>query len=123
MVISFPVKVPEAATVAAEMSAIDQLNTMKFLQTHWADNSVSVTVYYHQQELPAIKAWLEENYDTDVKSVSFLMHSGHGFNQAPYIPIEATEYYQVQERIQPLTNIVGEGLENMECALGLCPVK
>jgi hypothetical protein len=40
--------------------------------------------YYKKEELPEIKQWLKENYKDSVKSVSFLLHSEHGFKQAPY---------------------------------------
>jgi ribonucleoside-triphosphate reductase len=123
MIVSFPVKSSDEAITNADVTAIDQLENLKFLQTYWSDNSVSVTIYYKQDELPAIKQWLSENYDESIKSVSFLLHSGHGFKQAPYEEISAEQYYQMIETIRPLTD-VGEGkMESVECEGGICPVK
>ena len=45
-VIEFPCKSPENSILAANMTAIEQLEWVKKMQTIWADNAVSVTVYY-----------------------------------------------------------------------------
>jgi len=58
MVVSFPFCYPEGTKLAAEMTAIDQLEVVKWLQAHWSDNSVSCTVYYRKEELPEIKKYL-----------------------------------------------------------------
>ena len=63
---------------------IKQLEYVKRLQAEWSDNAVSVTVYYRKEELPELKEWLKANYNEHLKSVSFLLHSEHGFLQAPY---------------------------------------
>ncbi len=68
------------------------LELVKQIQTLWADNSISVTVYYSDQDLEQIKAWLQENYSTSIKAVSFLRKNDHGFDQAPYEQITVEEY-------------------------------
>ena len=57
-VVEFPAKSPEGAILASEMTAVDQLEWVKKMQTEWADNAVSVTVYYRLEELGEIKEWL-----------------------------------------------------------------
>lgn len=127
LVVDFPCKLPDTAIVAHECSAIRQLEFIRELQTNWSDNSVSCTVYYRKHELPGIKAWLKENYNTCVKSVSFLLHSDHGFKQAPYEEITRERYEELRARIRPLK--IGEVApvdeEDMgaECAGGACPVR
>ena len=127
MVVSFPIHVPEGTVVAKDVSAAKQLDYAKFLQRHWSDNSVSVTVYYKKEELPEIKSWLAQNYDEHVKTVSFLLHSGHGFVQAPYEEISAEDYAKFMGVVAPITSINDEksvGLkESLECAGGACPIK
>jgi adenosylcobalamin-dependent ribonucleoside-triphosphate reductase len=127
MVVSFPIHVPEGTVVAKDVSAVKQLDYAKFLQRHWSDNSVSVTVYYKKEELPEIKSWLAQNYDEHVKTVSFLLHSGHGFVQAPYEEISAEDYAKFMGVVTPITSINDEksvGLkESLECAGGACPIK
>ena len=60
-VIDFPCKSPDGAVLASEMTAIQQLEWVKKMQTIWADNAVSVTVYYRIEELAEIKDWVSKN--------------------------------------------------------------
>lgn len=125
VVVSFPCQSKDAVLVK-NMGAIQQLEMVKNLQTIWSDNAVSVTVYYRPEELDDIKNWLKENYETGIKSVSFLLHSDHGFDQAPYEEISEEEYHKMVASMKPITNIqnLGDGeLETMECAGGACPIK
>lgn len=124
-VVDFPCKSPDNAVLAAEMTAIQQLEWVKRLQTEWADNAVSVTVYYRKEELPSIKEWLEKNYDTGVKSVSFLLHSDHNFPLPPYEEITQETYEKMVSKIDfsvPLVAMPGE-LDLDDCSTGACPIK
>lgn len=125
VVVSFPCYAGEQAIVSKDMPAVQQLELMKNIQTVWADNAVSVTVYYRQEELQEIKSWLEKNYANGIKSVSFLLHNEHGFAQAPYEEISEEDYKKSIEKIKPIHNLsIGEGsIENMECVGGACPIK
>jgi ribonucleoside-triphosphate reductase (thioredoxin) len=127
MVVSFPVALPDTAICAKDLSAVAQLEWAKWLQTNWADNSVSVTVYYKSEELPAIQEWLKENYDTGVKTVSFLLHSGHGFIQAPYEEITKERYEQMSREVKPIIKLDNDAVmelkESLECTGGVCPIK
>ena len=109
------------------MTAIEQLEWVKKMQTVWADNAVSVTVYYRKEELLDIKKWLEKNYDNSVKSVSFLLHSDHNFPLPPYEEISEEEYNKTIEKIDfsvPLQQNVGNyEILIDDCATGACPVK
>jgi ribonucleotide reductase alpha subunit len=127
-VVSFPVKTPEGAICAKDLTAVQQMEWHKWLQTHWADNSVSVTVYYKKEELPEIQAWLKENYNKSVKSISFLLHKDHGFHQAPYEEITREQYEEMVSQTKPITCIIGDSgdhelPENLECSKGACPIK
>ncbi len=85
-----------------------------------------MTVYYRPEELTAIKEWLKEHYKNSVKTVSFLLHSEHGFRQAPYSPITKEEYDVLITKVKPLATLGIEGgtmLEMAECANGSCPVR
>jgi hypothetical protein len=124
-VVSFPCKFPKGTTLASDMSAIDQLEVIKRLQKEWSDNAVSVTIYYRLEELEAIKQWLRENLDV-VKSVSFLLHSDHGFDQAPLEEITEEEYNKMSAMVQPLVSIDGIGFDDVDiadCDTGACPVR
>ena len=126
-VISFPHAFPDHTVVADNCTAIQQLEFVKRMQTDWSDNAVSVTVTYKSDELPQIKTWLRENYNQSVKSVSFLLHSGHGFVQAPIEPITRELYEAMILTCQPITSVAGicysaEQLEG-DCANGVCPIR
>ncbi len=126
-VVTFPCSVPEHTPIAANTSAIQQLEFIKWVQTNWSDNAVSVTVTYKMEELDGIKKWLEDNYTTNVKSVSFLLYQGHGFDQAPYETISKEVYDDLKSKVKPITalqNISDNDMESIDdCAGGACPIK
>ena len=125
-VVDFPCESPEGAVLAAEMTAIEQLEWVRKMQTVWADNAVSVTVYYRKEELPAIQDWLSKNYDKSVKSVSFLLHVDHNFSLPPYEEITEEQYKKMVGKIDfsvPLQTYTGEILDLDDCATGACPVR
>lgn len=125
-VVDFPCKSPEGSILASEMTALQQLEWVKKMQTEWADNAVSVTVYYRKEELPAIKEWLEKNYDSSVKSVSFLLHTDHNFPLPPYEEIDENTYTKLLSRIDltvPLHTVSGGLLDLDDCSTGACPVR
>ena len=112
--------------MAKDLTAVDQLQLLKRLQTKWADNSVSVTVYYRKEELQEIKEWLAVNYKKHVKTVSFLLHNEHGFTQAPLEEITEAKYNELMKKIKPISTIqiTSEGeIGSMECESGVCPIK
>jgi hypothetical protein len=126
-VVEFPCKSPEGSVLASEMTAVQQLEVVQSMQKEWADNAVSVTVYYRKEELPAIKEWLSENYDDGVKSVSFLLHVDHNFPLPPYEEISEDEYNKSIAKLDFSTpihqNATDLTLDMDNCATGACPVR
>jgi ribonucleotide reductase alpha subunit len=126
-VVEFPCKSPDAAVLAADMTAVEQLEWVRKMQTEWADNAVSVTVYYRKDELGLIKEWLTANYDNSVKSVSFLLHSDHNFPLPPYEEITKEQYLKSCSKLnfsEPLKiNALGTDISVDDCATGACPVR
>lgn len=126
-VVEFPCKSPDNSILVANMTALEQLEWVKKMQTIWADNAVSVTVYYRKEELPAVKEWLSKNYDSSVKSVSFLLHVDHNFPLPPYEEITKDEYDKVFSKLDFSTqihqNAVNLDIDLDDCATGACPVK
>ena len=125
VIVEFPCYAGENVIIAKEMTAVQQLELLKTVQTEWADNSVSCTVYYNKSELPEIQKWLEENYATKIKSVSFLLHSEHGFKQAPYEEITKEIYEKRTVALKLISSLhIGTGeVEIKECEGGSCPIK
>lgn len=127
VVVEFPCKFPKHTKVAKDCTAIDQLEIVKELQANWSDNAVSCTVYYKKSELPAIKRWLKANYNDNLKTVSFLLHSEHGFDQAPLEEITKEKYDNMTKSVKPITNVeVNEAdidESQIGCEGGVCPIK
>jgi ribonucleoside-triphosphate reductase (thioredoxin) len=125
VVVSFPFSHGETATLAKDMTAIDQLETVRLLQETWSDNSVSCTVYYRKEELPEIRKYLKKHYKNGHKSLSFLLHSEHGFKQAPLEEITKEQYDALVASTMPITSIseLDIGLDDSECATGACPIR
>lgn len=126
VVVYFPCKTPEGSILTKDMDVIKQLEMVKKLQTIWADNAVSVTAYYKPEELDLLKNWLKDNYEHNIKSVSFLLFKDHGFKQAPYQEIDETSYLTASAKVKPLTAITtnnSEILDMAECAGGACPIR
>lgn len=125
MVVEFPFRYPDNAVLANDTTALDQLEYVKWLQTVWSDNAVSCTVYYRDEELPTIREYLTANYNTNFKSLSFLRHSGHGFDQAPYEEINKELYDEMVANSTLITSVNGDITfeADEECATGACPIK
>jgi adenosylcobalamin-dependent ribonucleoside-triphosphate reductase len=125
VVVSFPSSFPIGTKLAKEMAAIDQLEVIKRLQQDWSDNAVSVTIYYKKEELQQIKEWLAKNYNTCLKTVSFLLHSEHGFDQAPLEEITKGQFDELSSKVKKIESLssTGEFEMDAECASGVCPVR
>lgn len=126
VVVSFPCRVPDGTVLAKDLTATQQLEYVKRLQTEWSDNAVSCTVYYRKEELSEIKEWLKKNYNEGVKSVSFLLHSEHGFAQAPYEEITKEQYEEYAALVTPIVSgdvREDEVMDSFECVGGVCPIK
>jgi hypothetical protein len=102
-----------------------QLDTLLMAQECWADQAVSVTVYYRKEEIPFIKQWLADNY-SKLKTISFLCHNDHGFKQAPW---EAITKEVFEEKSSKLKEVDVEAMFSSgssavdDCEGGACPVK
>ena len=68
-------------------------------QRYWADNQVSCTVKFKSSEVDQIKLVLE-TYEDQIKGISFLPFSDHGYAQAPYEPCTEQEVLDYNARIK-----------------------
>jgi ribonucleotide reductase alpha subunit len=126
-VVEFPCKYPDGVPSANDLTVFQQLEYVKFMQANWSDNSVSVTAYYEKEDLPEIKAYIEENFNESFKTLSFLLKMGaSGFKQLPYEDITKEQYEYLSGLTKPITSVVinEEDLEDLgACGLGGCPIK
>ena len=131
-VFSFAMKSPEGAVTRTQMTAIEQLELWKTYAIHWCEHKPSITVTVKEHEWMEVGAWVYENFDV-ASGVSFLPHSDHTYQQAPYQDIEPDDYYDWQQSYShvkidwnKLTEFEKEdntsGSRELACTAGVCEV-
>ena len=95
-VFSFPVKSPNKAVTRNDMSAIEQLETWLTYQRHWCEHKPSVTVSVRADEWMEVGAFVYKHFD-EMSGVSFLPHSDHTYQQAPYQDCTKEEYEELKK--------------------------
>ena len=98
-VVSFLCSMGPDTQVAADTTALDQLEFISRLQRDWSDNAVSCTVYFRPHELGGIKRWLRQHYARTLKSVSFLLHTDHNFALPPLEEITEEAFKAASARL------------------------
>ena len=93
-VFSFPVKSPENAVTRNDMTAIEQLETWLTYQRHWCEHKPSVTISVRDDEWLDVGAFVYKHFD-EMSGVSFLPHSDHTYQQAPYQDCSKEEYIEL----------------------------
>jgi len=93
-VFSFPVKSPDKAVTRNDMTAIEQLETWLTYQRHWCEHKPSVTVTVRADEWMEVGAFVYKHFD-EMSGVSFLPHSDHTYQQAPYQDCTKEEYEEL----------------------------
>ena len=93
-VFSFPVKSPEGAITRNDMTAIEQLETWLLYQRHWCEHKPSVTISVRDSEWVSVGAFVFEHFD-EMSGVSFLPHSDHTYQQAPYQDCDRSDYEEL----------------------------
>lgn len=94
LVFSFPIAAPESATLADNVDALTQAKLWHMYATHWADHSVSCTVYYSDDEFLGLGQWVWEHFD-QITGLSFLPRTDHSYTQAPYEAIDEVTYHRL----------------------------
>jgi ribonucleotide reductase alpha subunit len=123
--VEFPCQFPQGTILAEDVSAVQQMTLQQILQEQWADNSVSVTIYIKPGELEDVRNHLESHWRT-MKSVSFLLHTDHGFDQAPLETITKEEYDRMVGGLVTSTEGPQGGMSELlddECLSGACPIR
>lgn len=91
LVFSFPVAAPVDSINRSARTALEQLEHYLTFKRHWCEHNPSITVYVREHEWLEVGAWVYKNLD-EIGGVSFLPHSEHVYQQAPYQDISETEY-------------------------------
>lgn len=90
-VLEFPVKAPDGAITADEVSAREMLEEWYRLKTHFTEHNPSVTIYASDDEWLGIADFVYQNWK-HVGGLSFLPRTDHVYELAPYQAITETEY-------------------------------
>ncbi|HSW77472.1 MAG TPA: ATP cone domain-containing protein [Candidatus Chromulinivoraceae bacterium] len=128
MVLEFPVKAPDQAIVAKDVSALEMLHEWKRLKEHFTEHNPSVTIYASDDEWLSIANFVYQNWDI-VGGLSFLPRNDHIYQLAPYEEITKEEYEKRAKALgiidfshlviyeqQDQTN----GAKELGCAGGVC---
>ena len=97
LVFSFPMKSPDLAVTAKEVSAIEQLELYLTYSKFWSEHNISITVYLQESEWLQVGAWVYEHFN-EINGISFLPYSDHSYRQAPYQPISEEKYNELTEK-------------------------
>ena len=128
LVMEFPVKAPDTAIVAKDVSAIEMLTEWKRLKEHFTEHNPSVTIYAGDDEWIKIANFVYENWDI-VGGLSFLPRNDHVYQLAPYEEITKEEY---EKRFKALGKIdfshlmyyeqydQTNGAKEVACSAGVC---
>ena len=90
MVFSFPQKAVGSVT-RNDMTAIEHLELWLTYQRHWCEHKPSITVTVKEHEWMEVGAWVYAHFD-EISGISFLPHSDHTYQQAPYQDCTAEQY-------------------------------
>ena len=131
LVFSFPIKAPEGAVMRDDRSALDQLEHWLMIQDEWCEHKPSITVYVREHEWLEVGAWVYKHFDK-VSGVSFLPHSDHSYQQAPYEEIDEATYLKLVSELPTelpmdlLAKMEGDdmttGTREFACTGGACEI-
>jgi len=99
MVVEFPVKTEYFIKGKKEVTMWEQLLNASDYQKYWADNQVSITVTFKEDEARDIPNALSI-FDSRLKSVSMLPYADHGYKQAPYEEIDEATYNKMSKDLK-----------------------
>ena len=130
-VFSFPVKAPEDCVTRNDMSAVEQLQTWLAYQRHWCEHKPSVTITVRDEEWLEVGAFVYKHFD-EMSGVSFLPHSDHTYQQAPYQECSKEEYQDLLAVMPKSIDWAGlslyeaedntSGMQTMACSADSCEI-
>lgn len=130
-VFSFPVKSPESAVTRNDMSALEQLELWKTYAMNWCEHKPSVTISVRDEEWMEVGAWVYRNFDI-CSGISFLPHSEHTYQQAPYQDCDEDTYQELLSQMPKNIDWTSLGLyenedntagsQTLACTGGVCEV-
>ena len=96
-------KSPRGSVLRADMTAIEQLEFWLIYATEWTHHKPSVTVSVRENEWLQVGSWVFDHFD-HMSGVSFLPHSEHSYQQAPYQDCTREEYTKLLKEMPKSIN-------------------
>lgn len=96
-VVSFPMTAPDNAITRDQVPSIEALELWLLYQREWCEHKPSVTVSVKDEDWLKVGAWVYEHFD-EVSGVSFLPHTDHTYQQAPYQDMTSEEMAEWLEK-------------------------
>lgn len=131
LVFSFPVRSPAGAVLRNDISALQQLEHYLVYKRYWCEHNPSITVYVKENEWLDVGAWVYQHLD-DVGGVSFLPHSDHVYQQAPYQEIDEYTYHKLASEFPVISwdefdayevdDSMMQGQHEYACTSGVCEI-
>ena len=129
-VVSFAIQAPATSVTRDEVSAIAALELWLLYQREWCEHKPSITVTVRDDEWLDVGAWVYKHFD-EVSGISFLPHTDHTYQQAPYQDLTDEEFQQWQaehpvpavdwtELSELEDNTVG--MQTLACVSGSCDI-
>jgi len=129
LVFSYPMKAPEGAITRDDMTAIEQLELWLVYAEEWCEHKPSITVYVRPDEWEHVGRFVYEHFDR-MSGVSFLPHSEHNYQQAPYQEIDKETYERLLDEFPDKlyweilhefeTEDSTEGMKELACVADAC---
>lgn len=129
-VLEFPVKAPVNAITRNDMTALEQLEHYKKIQTHWCEHNASATIYVKDSEWFEVGNWVYQNWDF-INGVSFLPHDGGIYKLAPYEEVSKEKYNELMGKFPKIDYSQlhvyeiedhTEGAQSVACVSGICEI-
>jgi len=96
-VFEFPVKAPDNCVTRKDITSLQQMDYWLLLRKHWAEHSVSATIYVEDDSWVPLGNKVYENFD-HITGLSFLPKDEHKYPLAPYEEITEEEYLELVDK-------------------------
>jgi ribonucleoside-diphosphate reductase alpha chain len=113
------------------MTAIEQLDMWLVYAKNWCEHKPSVTISVREHEWMAVGSWVYEHFDY-CSGVSFLPHSDHTYDQAPYQECDKATYQAMLDKMPASidwslmrdyeSSDNTTGTQELACSAGVCEI-
>lgn len=131
LVFEFPVASPDGSVTRGDRGAVEQLEHYLTFKRHWCEHNPSITVYVKEHEWLEVGAWVYKHLD-EIGGVSFLPHSEHVYQQAPYQDVSEEEYNKLRNDFPKVSWVdfdkyetdedTTNGAQEYACTSGSCEI-